>query len=114
MQLEYQALVKNNTWSLVPCTTNANPVKCKWIYRIKGNSNSIIERHKARVVAQGYSQEHGIDYFDTFSPDIKPTKIRLVMSLAISKGWCIRQLDINNAFLNGDLLEAVVTPVDPG
>ena len=90
MQLEYQALVNNNTWSLVPCPTNANLFKCKWIYRIKGNSNSIIERHKARVVAQGYSQEEVVNYFDTFSLVIKPTAIRLVLSLAISNGWCIR------------------------
>lgn len=66
-----------------------------------------IERYKARLVAQGFSQEEGVDYFDTFTPVIKPIIICLVLSLAISKVWCIRQLDINNAFLNGDLHEVV-------
>ncbi|KAL4573020.1 hypothetical protein LXL04_019813 [Taraxacum kok-saghyz] len=107
MRAEYDALLKNNTWSLVPCPTNSNIVGCKWVYRLKKRSDGTIDRHKARLVAQGFSQEAGIDYFDTFSPVIKPTTIRLVLSIALSKGWRIRQLDINNAFLNGDLSEEV-------
>ena len=107
MQHEYDALMRNCTWFLVPFPTNVNLVGCKWIFRIKRRSDGSIERHKARLVAQGFSQEAGIDYFDTFSPVIKPTTIRLVLSIALSNGWCIRQLDINNAFLNGDLIEIV-------
>ena len=60
-----------------------------------------------RLVVQGYSQEEGIDYFETFNPVIKPATIRLVLSIAISNHWCIRLLDINNTFLNGNLLEDV-------
>ncbi|CAN1781952.1 Retrovirus-related Pol polyprotein from transposon RE1, partial [Linum perenne] len=104
---EYNALMRNNTWSLVSCPTNVNIVGCKWIFRIKRNSDGTIQRHKARLVAQGFSQEAGVDFFDTFSPVIKPTTIRLVLSLALSQRWSIRQLDINNAFLNGELTETV-------
>lgn len=107
MQNEYDTLMRNKTWSLISCPTNINLVGCKWIYKVKRKFDGTIERYKARLVAQGYSQEEGVDYFETFSLVIKPTTIRLVLSLAISNGWGIRQLDINNAFLNGDLQEAV-------
>lgn len=63
MQQEFQALMRNNTMSLVPCPTNANIVGCKWIFRIKRRADGSIERHKARLVAQGFKQEVGIDYF---------------------------------------------------
>ncbi|CAN1142265.1 Retrovirus-related Pol polyprotein from transposon RE2 [Linum perenne] len=107
MKSEYDALVRNETWLLVPRPTNVNVVGCKWIYRIKRHSDGTIQRYKARLVAQGYSQEEGVDFFDTFSPVIKPTTIRVVLSIALSKGWQLRQLDFNNAFLNGDLEEEV-------
>lgn len=107
MQTKYEALMRNNTWSIVSCPTNVNVVGCKWIYRIKKRADRTIEHYKARLVAQGFSQEANIDYFDTFSPVIKPTTIPLVLAIALSHGWCIRQLDINNAFVNGDLSESV-------
>ena len=107
MKNEFDALMRNRTGSLVPCPTNVNVVGCKWIYRVKRKSDDSIERYKARLVMKGYIQEEGINYFETFSPVIKPTMIRLVLSIAISNHWCIRQLDINNTFLNCDLLEDV-------
>lgn len=107
MTVEYNALVKNGTWSLVPCPTNVNVMGCKWIYRTKRKSDGSIERHKARLVAQGFSQQEGKDFFETFSPVVKPTTIRLVLSIALSNQWCLRQLDINNAFLNCELSEVV-------
>lgn len=106
MQSEYDALMGNNTWSLVLCPPNVNLVGCKWIYKIKHKSDRSIECYKAKLVAQGYNQEE-VDYFETFCPVIKPTTIRLVLSITISNNWCIHQLDIYNSFLNGELHETV-------
>lgn len=82
MKEEYDALMKNNSWSLFSCPTNANIVGCKWIFRVKRRLDGTIERNKARLVAQGFSQEVGADFFDTFDPIIKPATIHLVLSLA--------------------------------
>uniref|UniRef100_M1CY31 Reverse transcriptase Ty1/copia-type domain-containing protein n=1 Tax=Solanum tuberosum TaxID=4113 RepID=M1CY31_SOLTU len=107
MQTEFLALMRNKTWTLVPPPSNSNIVGCKWVYRIKRKVDGSIERHKARLVAKGFHQEEDVDYFDNFSPVVKPTTVRLILSLAVTNKWFVRQLDINNAFLNGDLSEQV-------
>jgi hypothetical protein len=66
-----------------------------------------VERYKARLVVKGFKQRHEIDYGDTFSPMIKAATIRVVLSLAVSRGWCLRQLDVQNTFLHGILEEEV-------
>ncbi|KAJ9551582.1 hypothetical protein OSB04_015627 [Centaurea solstitialis] len=107
MQLEFDALIRNNTWELDPPHTSQNVIGSKWVFRIKYNPDGSIERCKARLVAKGFHQRPGIDYSETFSPVIKPTTIRLVLSLAVCRGWSLRQLNINNAFLQGTLNEHV-------
>lgn len=107
MQNEIDALHKNNTWTLVPPPLNANVVGNRWLYKIKRHADGSIERYKARLVAKGFTQEYGFDYTETFSPVVKPITIRTLLSIVVSGGWDISQLDISNAFLNGDLQETV-------
>lgn len=102
---EYKALVDNNTWRLVPRPPGANVVTGK--FRHKFHSDGTLARHKARWVVRGYSQQHGIDYDETFSPVVKPATIRVVLSIAASRSWPIHQLDVKNAFLHGNLEETV-------
>ncbi|RVW13483.1 Retrovirus-related Pol polyprotein from transposon TNT 1-94 [Vitis vinifera] len=83
MEQEYQALLKNQTWSLVPPPSNAKIIGCKWVFKLKHKPNGSIDRYKARLVAQGFHQTYGIDFFETFSPVVKPCTIRLVLSIAV-------------------------------
>jgi len=107
MDVEFDALLKNKTWHLVPPQKRRNVVDCKWVYKIKRHSYGKIERYKARLVAKGFKQRYGIDYGETFSPVVKAATIHLVLSLAISNTWCLRQLDVTSAFLHGYLEEEV-------
>ena len=70
-------------------------------------TDGIVEHHQACLVVQGNNQAAGVNFFDTFSPVVKPSSIPLVLSIAVSRGWMIRQLDVNNVFLNGDLQETI-------
>ncbi len=73
-----------------------------------------LDRYKARLVAKGFKQSYEIDYEDTFNPIVKAATIRIVLSLAVSKGWSLRQLDVKNVFLHGVLEEEVYMNQLPG
>jgi hypothetical protein len=114
MQEEYNALVHNNTWQLVPACPGKNVVDCKWIFKTKRHVDGAIEWHKARLVAKGFNQWYGLDYAETFSLVINPTIVRLILAINVSKGWTIQQADVKNAFLNGDLQETTYMAQPPG
>jgi len=114
MESELDALKHNKTWIFVDPPPNAKPIGSKWVYKIKHKADGSIERYKARLVAKGYNQIEGIDFFDTFSPVAKITTVRTLLALAGINSWHLHQLDVNNAFLHGDLSEDVYMFVPQG
>jgi len=114
MQLEYETLMKNHTWDLVPLPSDRKAIGRKWVFRDKENADGSINKFKARLVAKGFNQVQGFDFLETFSPFVKPVSIRLILTLAITNQWMLVQLDVNNAFLNGLLNETVYMSQPPG
>jgi hypothetical protein len=86
MDMEYNALMKNNTWHLVPPQKGWNIIYCKWVYTIKHKQDGSLDRYKARLVAKEFEQRYVIDYEDTFNPVVTAATIRVVLSIDVSKG----------------------------
>lgn len=114
MEDKYNALMKNKTWTLIPNNQNYKLIGNKWVYRVKENLDGTIKKYKARLVVKGFLQTPGLDFKETFSPVVKAATIGIVLTMAVNNGWMLRQVDINNAFLNGDLTENVYMPQPEG
>ena len=108
-----QSLDDNGTWDLVPLPTGKKAIGCRWVFAVKFNPYGSVARLKACLVAKGYAQTYDVDYSNTSSPVAKLTSVRLFISLVASYDWDLHQLDINNAFLQGDPQEEVYMEQPP-
>ncbi|KAL4036983.1 hypothetical protein IC575_000564 [Cucumis melo] len=104
---EMKALEKNRTWEICALSKGHKTIGCKWVFSLKYKADGTLDRHKAKLVAKGFSQTYGIDYPETFSPIAKLNTVRVLLSVAGNKDWSMYQLDVKNAFLNRDLVKEV-------
>lgn len=111
---ELQALERNGTWSVVSLPAGKRPVGCKWVYKAKFLADGTLHRYKARLVAKGYTQQEGTDYLETFSPVAKQVTVKVLLALSAVNNWSLILLDVNNAFLHGDLSEEVYMSLPQG
>lgn len=103
---EYNSLMKLKTWKLVDKGNN-KVIRCKWVYKLKKDPAGNVVKYKARLVAKGFSQTPGIDYFQTFAPVIRHSSLRTLLALAAELDLKMRHMDVDTAFLNGELQEKV-------
>ncbi|WJZ94710.1 hypothetical protein VitviT2T_013543 [Vitis vinifera] len=107
MDLEIEAIERNETWELTDLPEGVKKIGVKWVFKTKLNENGKVDKCKARLVAKGYAQQHGIDYTEVFAPVARWDTIRMVIALAARNGWSVYQLDVKSAFLHGELNEVV-------
>jgi hypothetical protein len=115
MKHKIHALEHNGTWTMKPLPPGKKAIGCKWVYRIKYNSDGSTERFEARLVILGNNQVEGLDYNETFAPIAKMVTVRtfLAVAAAAAKSWELHQMDVHNAFLHGDLEEEVYMKMPP-
>src|SRR3954470_2341235 len=114
MQEELNQFKRNDVWDLVPHPGDHQVIGTRWVFRNKLDENGVITRNKARLVAQGYNQEEGIDYEETYAPVARLEAIRLLLAYACSKDFKLFQMDVKSAFLNGYINEEVYVAQPPG
>ncbi len=91
------------TWELVALPKDKKAIGCKWVYKVKHDVDGSVNRYKTRLVAKGYAQTYGINYEERYSLVAKMTTVRAIIAMAITKGWSLHQMDVNNVFLHGNL-----------
>lgn len=107
IKLKLNALENNHTCEIFPKPWKKHIVECKWLFKVKYLLNDCNNRNKARIVAKGFTQTYGLDYFETFGPVEKMSTVRLLVVIAAYQNWSIYQLDVTNAFLHRDIHEEI-------
>ena len=107
MKAEIDALKEKNTWEIVRRPKNTTVVDCRWVYKVKWSHDGSEAKLKSRLVARGFNQEYGVNYFDTYAPVVKNSSVRLLMALAVKYELKVEQIDIRNAYVNSVLEEEV-------
>ncbi|CAL1400437.1 unnamed protein product [Linum trigynum] len=101
-------------WDIVARPLHASIIGSKWVFDVKLHPNGSLGRFKTRVVAQGFKQEFEIDYEETFAPVAKMQTVKTLFVVAALRGWCLKKLDVKNAFLHGDLKKTIYMECPPG
>jgi len=104
---EMDSILSNNTWVVMDLPTGSVPIGCKWVFRIKYNTNGSIQTFKIRLVAKGFKQRERVDYFDAYAPMARITSICVLLALVSIYKLIVHQMDVKTIFLNGDLDEEV-------
>ena len=102
---EYQSIMKNDAWEIMPRPEGNLVVRSRWLYKIQHGADGVIEKYKARFFARGFSQKEGVDYDETFAPVTQYTSIRSIIAIALAMGWKLHQMDVKTTFLNGIIKE---------
>jgi hypothetical protein len=107
MKEEMDAVEKNKTWESVDLRPDHRAITLKCVFKVNKDEAGAVFKHKARLVEQGFLQQEGVDFDDTFSPVARMDSVRLLLALAAHEGWCVHHMDVKSTFLNSDLKEEV-------
>ena len=111
---QLDSLGANHTWNVVERPNGANLISTKWVFKIKKLPNGQVDKYKARLCARGFTQEYGVDYFETFAPVIRMESLRILLALAVAQDWEIHQMDVVSAYLLGNLEEEAYVEAPEG
>lgn len=107
MLLEIEALLVNEAWELIALLIDKHVIGCKQVFRVKLKVDKTFDKYKGRLIAKGFLQVEGVGFFETFSIVVKLATIRVILTLIVSKGWSLRQVNVYNVFLNGEFFKDV-------